>query len=44
MVLSRTFAAGEDRIDDPQPVMVLSYQLWERRFNRDERVSANPYG
>ena len=38
MALGRGFATGDDRIDNPQAVVVLSHHLWERRFNRDAAV------
>jgi predicted permease len=38
MAAGRAFVAAEDRIESPAAVMVVSYQLWERRFNRDRRA------
>ncbi|HEY2853360.1 MAG TPA: ABC transporter permease [Gemmatimonadaceae bacterium] len=31
----RTFSAADESISKPNPVAVLSYAYWERRFNRD---------
>ena len=38
MTAGRAFAAGEDRIESPSAVIVLSYQLWDRRFGADPRA------
>jgi len=38
MAAGRAFGADEDRIERAPAVMVLSYSLWERRFNRDAGV------
>ena len=35
MAAGRAFGPDEDRIERAPAVMVLSYSLWERRFNRD---------
>jgi predicted permease len=36
--LGRTFTADEDRIDGAMTVLVISQDLWERRFARDSGV------
>ena len=36
--LGRTFTEEEAEIDNPAPVMVLSYRLWQRRFGGDPGV------
>ena len=38
MAAGRAFVPGENRGESPAAVLVLSYRLWERRFNRDERA------
>ena len=35
MTLGRAFNADDDRLERSRPVIVISHQLWERRFNRD---------
>jgi len=37
-ILGRTFTEEEAEIDNPAPVMVLSYRLWQRRFGGDPHV------
>jgi predicted permease len=37
MAAGRAFVPGDNRIDSPAAVIVLSHQLWDRRFNRDPR-------
>src|SRR5205823_6031952 len=37
-ILGRTFAEVDDRIADPEPVVVLSYRFWQRRFGQDPHV------
>jgi putative ABC transport system permease protein len=38
MALGRALRSDDDRTDSPSAVLVLSYQLWERRFNRDPDI------
>ncbi|HZM91988.1 MAG TPA: ABC transporter permease [Vicinamibacterales bacterium] len=38
MALGRPLTSGDDRTDSPNAVLVLSFQLWERRFTRDADV------
>jgi predicted permease len=37
-ILGRTLTPDDDRAGAPQPVAVLSYDFWERRFGRDPAV------
>ena len=37
-LLGRTFTEEEAEIDNPAPVMVISYRLWQRRFGADPGV------
>ena len=37
----RTFAPEEDLVPGRNPVAVISYGLWQRRFNSDPTLSAN---
>ena len=37
-ILGRTFTEEEAEINNPAPVMVLSYRLWQRRFGGDPHV------
>ncbi len=37
-VLGRMLTPSDDRPGDPQPVAVLSYDFWQRRFGRDPAV------
>jgi predicted permease len=37
-MLGRGFSAEEDRTPNAHPVTVISYPLWERRFNRDAGI------
>ena len=36
--LGRVFTSDEDRLPPPQPVAVISYGFWQRRFGRDPAV------
>lgn len=36
--LGRVFTTDEDRLPPPQPVAVISYGFWQRRFGRDPAV------
>jgi predicted permease len=38
-LLGRTFTAEEDRTVDANPVMVLSYGCWQRRFGGDPKIA-----
>ena len=38
MTLGRPLRPDDDRVDSANPVLVLSHQLWERRFNREPDV------
>jgi len=38
MALGRALRPDDDRVESPNAVLVLSYQLWERRFNRDPEI------
>ncbi|MDP2322115.1 MAG: ABC transporter permease [Acidobacteriota bacterium] len=40
--LGRFFRPDEDRVAGERPVVVLSYALWERRFNRDPDILNKP--
>jgi hypothetical protein len=37
-VIGRTLTEADDRIDNPQPVAVISYDFWQRRFRLDPAV------
>jgi predicted permease len=37
-IVGRTFAANEDRGTDAEPVAVISYGYWQRRFTADSKV------
>ena len=37
-ILGRTFVEIDDRVGAPDPVVVLSYDFWQRRFGRDPHV------
>ena len=37
-LLGRTFTAGEDRIPGSDPLIVISYGYWQRRFSGDSSV------
>jgi putative ABC transport system permease protein len=37
-LLGRLFTAAEDQIDNPAPVIVISYRLWQRRFGGDKDI------
>ena len=37
-IRGRVFTKDEDQDGNPAPVMILSYKLWQRRFNGDDRV------
>ena len=38
MALGRPLTSSDDRADSPTAVLVLSYQLWERRFDKDPDI------
>jgi macrolide transport system ATP-binding/permease protein len=40
--LGRTFAAEEDQVLGRNPVVVISHDLWQRRFNSDPSVVGRP--
>ena len=37
-ILGRSFEAGDDRGNDSHPVVVISYQLWQHRFQGDPEI------
>jgi predicted permease len=37
-VIGRTLTEADDRMDNPQPVAVISYDFWQRRFGLDPAV------
>ena len=37
-LMGRLFTAGEDEIDHPAPVILISYRLWQRRFGGDQDI------
>jgi hypothetical protein len=41
-LLGHTFTAEEDRTPDANPVMVLSYGCWQRRFGGDPNIAGKP--
>jgi predicted permease len=40
-VLGRTLVAEDDQAGNPQPVVVISYSFWQRRFGADPAVLGN---
>jgi putative ABC transport system permease protein len=37
-IIGRTLTETDDRIGNPQPVVVISYDFWQRRFGLDPAV------
>jgi predicted permease len=37
-IIGRTLTEADDRMDNPQPVAVISYDFWQRRFGLDPAV------
>ena len=37
-LMGRLFTAPEDQMDHPAPVMLISYRLWQRRFDGDKNI------
>ncbi|HEV3197481.1 MAG TPA: ABC transporter permease [Bryobacteraceae bacterium] len=37
-LMGRLFQPSEDEVDHPAPVVIISYRLWQRRFNGDTNI------